>query len=142
MRHFITWMLAGWLVSMSSLVYAQSDWGALHNVPAGSRLRIELPAEVLEARLRGVDELQITVDGRAIPRDEIRQIDWIRSQKAKGAAKGILIGLGLGLVHSFVTAKDNRVAFGLGFLGPRYAVLGAMFGMGLSQPRIETVYRR
>jgi hypothetical protein len=96
---------------------------------------------VFEERLSGVDEKQITMNGRAIDRDDIQRIDRIRGQRKKGAAVGILAGLGVGMVHSLATATSNKVGFGL-WLGVRYAVIGGLIGAAVSRPRVEPVYQR
>ena len=140
MRNITRWVLTGWFVLAPAFAYAQ-DWAAVQQLPLGSRLRIELPKEVFEERLSGVDEKQITMHGRAIDRDDIQRIDRIRGQRQKGAAVGILTGLGVGMVQSLATASSNKVGFGL-WLGVRYAVIGGLIGAAISSPRVEPVYQR
>ncbi len=140
MRMFTFCMLAGWFFTFPVPSAAQ-DWSTVRQLAPGARLRVELPTQVVEERLREVTDQQLLVDGRAVQRADIQQIDWIRGHNARDAGRGFLAGIGVGMAHSFLTARSNKLVFGI-YLGSFYGTLGALFGAGVSEPATVTVYRR
>ena len=134
-------LVAAVLVLYPTFSFAQSDWAAVQTLPLGTRLRVEIPSEVIEGRFRGADDTRVTMNGRSVRREDIVLVQRLQSRKAEGAIWGALIGFSTGMLQSYLTAEDNKFVFGL-YLGAGQGVIGALIGMGVRSPRIETIYQR
>jgi hypothetical protein len=112
-------------------------------LPVGAKVRVfTVTGTSITGRIKDVTATHITVGAGGIHRDSVQRIDRLTGQRAKGAGKGLLIGAALGGATGVLGGQsaDRQLMASVNAL--RFGALGAVIGMGISRPKVETIYRR
>lgn len=121
------------ILVLVSASFAQSDWAAVRDLKAGTRVVIiERSGTETKARLTRADDMTVSLDkGRTIARDAIARVYLTKrgsflKRALIGAAAGAGIGMGIGAGVVAATKGDGLIAAGGFLIGiPAGAAIGA-----------------
>ena len=138
----IRWLLIC-LLFYPSLAGAQTSWEPVKALATGTQIRIlQAGGRITSGQLQSADDAQVvvsTVDRIShIPRSEVQQVEFIKSNIRRRTLLGLTCGVGLGIVGAF--------GAGLGGANPAvpallFPVAGVLIGRSTAQREFVVVYR-